>query len=68
MLGDQSHRFLKQLFARRNAMPRRRAGRMRQRDHVECAALAPQPERAADHLIELADDDELRDRELADRR
>jgi hypothetical protein len=51
MAHDLAHCFSQQLFSRRNFVPRRRAGRMRQRDEIEDVFGATRAKFATDHLI-----------------
>jgi hypothetical protein len=51
MARDLPHRFRQQLFSRWNFVPRRRAGRMRQRDKIKNLSGAMHPRFATDHLI-----------------
>src|ERR1043166_9998913 len=67
MPRDQRQRFRHQSLARLDAMPDRRARRMRQRYEIALPALHLDTELLPDHLIELVDADELRDGELARR-
>lgn len=64
---DQLKSFLQEVAAGRNAMPGRRAGRMRQRNEIELLASTFDTKTTPDDLVEFPDRHELRDSEFADR-
>ena len=67
MTRDSAHRPFEKLFSRRNLVPWRSAGRMRQWNQIKPVIRAARPEFSADHLLELLALDELRDGEPSDR-
>ncbi len=67
MLRDKGESPRKQVAAGWNTVPRRSAGRMRQRDQIETMPSPPDFEVAADDRIEFRDRNKLRDRKFADR-
>jgi len=67
MLRDKGESPRKQAAAGWDAVPRRSAGRMRQRDQIETMPGTPDFEAAADNRVEFCDRNKLRDRKFADR-
>lgn len=67
MPRDQAHRFAEKAEPRRDPMPGRGAGWMRQRNQVEAAAVATKRKGASDDFVEFFERKELGDRELTDR-
>jgi len=67
MTCNEAHRFPQQIDTGRDAVPRRCAGGMGQRDEIERAPLIPDCETAADDFVEFFERQELGDGEFADR-
>jgi hypothetical protein len=67
MAGDLAHRFFEKLLSRRNFVPGRRTGRMRQRNQIEDVTGAARAKPSADHLFQFRAFNELRDGESSDR-
>ena len=67
MTRDSAHRPFEKLFSRRNLVPWRSAGRMRQWNQIKPVIRAARPEFSANHSFQLFALDELRDGESSDR-
>ena len=67
MLRDKGESPRKQVAAGWDAVPRRSARRMRQRNQIETMPGTPDFEAAADDRVEFRDRNKLRDRKFADR-
>src|SRR6516162_2768212 len=67
MARDQFERTLGQCVSRRNLMPGRCAGRVRQRNQVETVAGVRAAKFAANYVFQFCTVDKLRDRQSADR-
>ena len=66
MPGDFAHRFLQQLFAGRDLVPGRGAGRMRQWNQIEPMVRAFDIKFPTNHFFQFLAADELGDGEFAD--
>jgi len=67
MARDFAHRFSQQLFSRRNLMPGRSSGGMRQRDKIESVFGAAGAKLAANHVFQFCALNKLRDGQSPDR-
>lgn len=67
MTRDSAHRPFEKLFSRRNLVPWRSAGRMRQWNQIKPVIRAARPEFSSNHSFQVFALDELRDGESSDR-